>query len=372
MEQTNSGYQKKMDLLFAGAPVEMNDRYSNVAKTVFVSLMYYALLPTATLISSVSFFLSFWADKYGLLRTWKQSQAQSGQVAEMMVVFVAASIVAHMLMSKFVYSAWPFDGVCEKGDSYETCSQLKDAFALELKKQAPYTQKFLTDFYQWSFLSLVGITTTYIALFKYRGFFHSLFHATIKDATDASDEKFSRQRSISLYVPELQNPYQVNPLLACDMTGVDTMHLSWVGDYEANNLFTYAQKQAPPGTDLTKMFSVCKQYVHYDDRLAFYTMKIQRARRSKLASRQSIEDAKLLVEAEEKEELFQLRAKQTSLDMERLESAIQAAEKAKLEGQENEARNNQDYQARLAEMNEKLKKLDQLAKLDEMHEKLQV
>ena len=93
MEQTNSGYQKKMDLLFAGAPVEMNDRYSNVAKTVFVSLMYYALLPTATLISSVSFFLSFWADKYGLLRTWKQSQAQSGQVAEMMVVFVAASIM---------------------------------------------------------------------------------------------------------------------------------------------------------------------------------------------------------------------------------------------------------------------------------------
>jgi hypothetical protein len=26
MESTNSGYQKKMDLLFAGAPVEMNDR----------------------------------------------------------------------------------------------------------------------------------------------------------------------------------------------------------------------------------------------------------------------------------------------------------------------------------------------------------
>jgi hypothetical protein len=319
-----------------------------------------------------------------LNRTWKQSTAQNGQVAQMMAVFVGSSVGAHIIMSKFFYSAWPFDNLCKKDGEFAVCGKVRRGFTLELGGEEPYERAFLRDFYQWTFVILVVGAFLYMAIFNFQAMFASLFHAVHRDTKGASEEKFVHQRSIKLYVPELVTPIQVNPLLACDMSSVNPRHLGWVGDFEENNLFTYAQKQTD--ADISHMFSVCKQFYQYDDRLAHWTTKIQRARRSKLAIRQGQLDEESQQLALLEEEKFQTRAKQTNLDMERLESAIRAAEKAQLESKEQEESQGNAHAQRLDEMNAKLKslgalddvsdKLDKLQKLDhleqlgEMHGKL--
>jgi hypothetical protein len=375
METTKSGYQKKMDLLFSGAPVEMNDRYSNIAKTVFVSLMYYAVLPTTTLISALSFFLSFWADKYGLLRIWKQTPNQNGQVAQMMGVFILLSVLVHMMASKFFYSAWPFDNRCksEHGEGYEKCDALAEAFYFEYKFTTPGPQRVLTEFYQWMFILTVVFGFAYAVLVKYRGFFHSLFHAETRDTYGTPDDQFSQTRSIKLYIPEVHLPFQVNPLLTCDMGEVDSRHLSWIGDYEANNLFSFAKKVVDDDFDAKTMFSRCKQYVRHEDRLAHFAIKIQRARRAKSAYRRSLQDLAELEKEKVKEKQFEFRAKQTQLDMERLEVAIARADQAQSDAQESDSVAKETYIQMLETMNQKLEnvgalgdvsgKLEQLDKL---------
>ena len=108
----------------------------------------------------------------------------------------------------------------------------------------PYSQTFLVEFYQYVLVIMVGGGCLFAVIFKGKGALAGLFHAEVRDTTGCSKEMYTQQRSISLYVPELVNPFQVNPLLACDMSSVDSRHLTWVGDFEENNLFTYAQKQA--------------------------------------------------------------------------------------------------------------------------------
>jgi hypothetical protein len=269
----------------------------------------------------VSFFLSFWADKYGLLRIWKQSPKQNGQVAQMMGIFVAISVLAHMMASKFFYSAWPFDNRCksEHGDFYEKCDSLTEAFYFEYKFTTPQPQRLLTKYYEWMVILTILFGFGYAALFKSKGFFHSLFHAKLRDTSDAAEDRFSQTQSIKLYVPEVHLPFQVNPLLACDMEKVDSRHLGWIGDYEANNLYSFAKKVVDDDFDGKTMFSRCKQYVKHNDRLLRFALKIQRARRAKVAYRRSLQELADLAAEQEKEKQSQLLAEQTKMDMERLQ-----------------------------------------------------
>jgi hypothetical protein len=326
----------------------------------------------------------------------------------MMGAFLGFALVAHMGMGKFLYSSWPFDGLC-KNDEYSTagdgvldsattamsggtanspgtvysaaangthtaeyqkCNTIQRAFTLELVFESKGPQTILTSFYQWVLIVAVVCGFIYSVAFRSGGFIRRLFHAELRDMSKASDDQFSEQRSIKLYVPEFQYAAQVNPLLACDMSKVETRYISWVGNFEEYNLYEYAKKHAEQGDlevplDMTKVFSACKQYVKYNDRLAHFAIRIQRAQRAKNKYRKSIKDRMALdKEAEEEAEQQALRDK-AAQDMARIEMTIRQIHETQTNATGADAT---ETDARLKEMNEKLEKL---RALDDLPQKLQ-
>ena len=61
-----------MNSYFRPAPWTLAERYSELTKSLFMALFYSALLPSGLLIAAIGFTLTFWADKYCLLRIWEK------------------------------------------------------------------------------------------------------------------------------------------------------------------------------------------------------------------------------------------------------------------------------------------------------------
>jgi hypothetical protein len=65
----------------SGAKVRMSDRYSNLAKCMFVGLFYLPLLPTGALLAFLHCSLSCLADRVGLTRQWKPIAPSGAKVS---------------------------------------------------------------------------------------------------------------------------------------------------------------------------------------------------------------------------------------------------------------------------------------------------
>jgi hypothetical protein len=292
--------------------------------------------------------------------------------------FMAAALFAHMAMGKYLYSAWPFDGLCWN-DKFNgipeenitqtvnaECNPIERALSVEWGFASNSPKTILTSFYQWVLILVVGFGIIYSVFFKYKGFFRSLFHAELKDTSNASDECFSQQPSIKLYLPEFQYTAQVHPLLACDMSKIENRYISWVGDFEENNLYEYARKQEfGEPLDLTKTFSTCKQYVKYDDRFVYFATKIQRAQRGKNAYRKMILDRKALEDEKEKGVGEEAQFRQQYCELKRIEMAIRAVDE---KARDADLKKTEVHEVRLQEMSQELEKL---RALDDFPQKLQ-
>jgi len=59
-------------LIFEGSPCDMSQHYANIVKTMFLCAFYSSIIPIANLIGVFTLFLSYWVDKYQLLRRHKE------------------------------------------------------------------------------------------------------------------------------------------------------------------------------------------------------------------------------------------------------------------------------------------------------------
>jgi hypothetical protein len=63
--------QREANLLYENPPLDMAGRYANTNKLLFTSFFYVPILPAVAFIGFFGAFISYWVDKYLLLRRHK-------------------------------------------------------------------------------------------------------------------------------------------------------------------------------------------------------------------------------------------------------------------------------------------------------------
>ena len=99
--------QEKMNSAFCGTPWNLAERYTDMTKTLFVSLFYMALLPAGLFITATSFIITYWVDKYCLLRRWKTPPAYDDRLTQKSRGHVIFSIIMHLIMTGYFFAGWP-------------------------------------------------------------------------------------------------------------------------------------------------------------------------------------------------------------------------------------------------------------------------
>jgi hypothetical protein len=86
--------QQEANLLFEGPPFDIAQRYANVQKTMLFTAFYATLVPIGILFSLVGLFLTYWTDKYMLLRRHCRPNALGKDLAEEMADFLELILVS--------------------------------------------------------------------------------------------------------------------------------------------------------------------------------------------------------------------------------------------------------------------------------------
>ena len=111
--------QERMNLLMSGTEYSIAERYTNMSKTLFLTFYYCAIYPGAFFLCATTLFVSFYVDKFSLMRTWKPAPLLGPSVAIFSRIYLMSSaIVALGVISSYWYSGFPFDNLCSENISH--------------------------------------------------------------------------------------------------------------------------------------------------------------------------------------------------------------------------------------------------------------
>ena len=97
-----------MNFFFRGALWNLGERYTDVMKTVFVSVFYAQILPTGMFVTCAALSLAYAVDKYLLLRWWEIPPIMSDKIGRNARAFFCLIIYSHVWVTFWMYSRWPF------------------------------------------------------------------------------------------------------------------------------------------------------------------------------------------------------------------------------------------------------------------------
>lgn len=117
--------QAELNQFWRGSNWTLADKYTAIAKIVFVSMYYSLLTPIALVFATIAFGLTFFVDRFLLLRRYKPIPMINEKIAVQMRQEILLAIAAHMYITcRYIYS-WPMDqayqhdnGDIEKVDKY--------------------------------------------------------------------------------------------------------------------------------------------------------------------------------------------------------------------------------------------------------------
>jgi hypothetical protein len=106
--------QHELNTLYSGNDVTMNELYSSVFKTLFITLFYLPVAPGGTAIAAATFSLIFFTHKMCCLHHWRLIEIRKvdGAVAEMFLAQAWVAFLVYIVMSVRFYYGWPFDNAC--------------------------------------------------------------------------------------------------------------------------------------------------------------------------------------------------------------------------------------------------------------------
>lgn len=111
--------QERMNLLMSGTEYSIAERYTNMSKTLFLTFYYCAIYPGAFFLCATTLFVSFYVDKFSLMRTWKPAPMLGPYVAMFSRIYLMSSAIAAMgIVSSYWYSGFPFDNLCSENISH--------------------------------------------------------------------------------------------------------------------------------------------------------------------------------------------------------------------------------------------------------------
>jgi hypothetical protein len=145
--------QEEYNLKFSGSEWSLAEKYTGIAKVLFVSLYYATLVPFSLLLAALAFLFMFGIDRYLLLRKWKVAPMFDESVAVRLRQQAILAVAAHMFVTiRFIYS-WPMDEAYyhEKSNSYEKVDKYPSWNILSLHTtqewQSDVQKKYLIVYY---------------------------------------------------------------------------------------------------------------------------------------------------------------------------------------------------------------------------------
>lgn len=260
--------------VLSGARVRMSDRYSNVAKTMFVGLFYLPLIPTGALLAFLHCFLACLADRHGLLRNWKPLPPSGAKTLfRVLSTHVAIAMVTHLYMGMVFFSGWTYDSACaalpnDMDHSSGSSNPLAQVFFMCNKHQDGLlkdTQSWMSDeqaatvlLYKVVFV-VAFIFGVVLFIVLSRDGIKSLFVSTAKFTDKDQGIEWRNVPEINMYVPKFEVPVFKFPLVVCDMATFGSSHVPWQCEFEKNSLFADA-KDLLGEENGSRLFSTCTEY----------------------------------------------------------------------------------------------------------------
>lgn len=268
--------QDAMNLKMNGKPIDLAERYTNVSKMFFLALGYSSIYPTGFFLCSFTLFLNYFTDRFSLMRTWKRQRYIGTEISRIArVVAMSLSWLSMALMSSYFYSAYPFDNLCDTGDTvgsspayslyegnhiiypagedesepveisiekddgvYKYCNQ---NFAGRGNWDFPFlpsrqegregtwmtsTQEQISTVFAWV---SVGVICTVLLwfLFKLGTVFQDSYYGSYDPVGEDKKINFSDVEHISSYIPQVKTNIFAYPLVVCDTKTLERSLFDW-------------------------------------------------------------------------------------------------------------------------------------------------
>jgi hypothetical protein len=261
--------QDKMNTYFTGTNWFLAERYTDMTKTAFVSLVYAAILPQGLFVSVIAFLMCFWVDKFCLLRTWKTPPKVDDRLTKASRGHLALSFWFHILFTMTFWAGHPFDSLCNTGrqtvngeDIYQKCENSQSSRFLFTPTREWMTDDQKTMVLWYSILSVLMFCVLMVIYFGKEFVFSvlKLFRGDYKPVGEAQNIPYSTVNEIQAYVPQVILPKFTFPLLSTDLSQMDTEQISWSGDWDANNLNSTSDLSGTTLEERNRWFSICRQY----------------------------------------------------------------------------------------------------------------
>lgn len=279
------------------------ERYTDLAKTVLMSLFFSAIFPAGYWYSALACFLCYWVDKYCVLRLFRQKPPAGDRLVRVTRTFTAVVVLIHAVITSHFYYSWPFDNLCPTGkplttagaaraatlgiptayqtEYYTQCNAVSDSLLPPVEKEEWFQSdgeqyKLVYFFNVVSILMVIYICIAYFgsdastsiyALFYYR-------HSAVGEATDIPYDTVTTGEG---YVPQFILEGMSHSILCCvapipttqELNGgleFDTYLLNWTASKER----TGEEAEEELNIDLTeeeKDAVYRKANIYFDDQL---------------------------------------------------------------------------------------------------------
>jgi len=105
--------QRRMDLKFLGNSYTLGERYTDLTKILFLTFFYAVIFPTGFFYAFATLALTYWVDKYSLLRQWGPAPKVGSQISEISRdYFFNAALLAFAIFGAYQWAGFPYDDAC--------------------------------------------------------------------------------------------------------------------------------------------------------------------------------------------------------------------------------------------------------------------
>jgi hypothetical protein len=247
-----AGTDGRAKSLYIGTDYLLAERYTDLAKTVLMSLFFSAIFPIGYWYSAMACFICFWVDKICILRLFRQKPPAGDRLVRVTRMFTAIVIIVHVIITAHFYYGWPFDGLCESSDFlnehgkkraakigalsdvvYKQCDSFSTSFLPPVRDEPWFTG----DQYSLvAFFNVIAITLIIYVAVTYLGSdatwsFYSLFYYKHEAVGACSSILFQSVESGEGYVPQFHIEGESHAISCCQAPA-DESTLS--GGYEFN------------------------------------------------------------------------------------------------------------------------------------------
>ena len=112
--------QAEMNILMKGTEMDLSIRYANMTKFVFLMVWYCAIYPAAFFMGSVALFISYFVDKFCLMRSWGHAPQVGTHLAHFARNYVfPIGFIVMSVISSYSWSGFPFDNLCMDPEPFD-------------------------------------------------------------------------------------------------------------------------------------------------------------------------------------------------------------------------------------------------------------